>query len=86
MFLYCIYSVTCIFANYFQEACQCYKLAVPYFRTYYNMVKKLLNRANLIKEHNGGIISTTKDRGIEINVKNEGTEVSTITSSASFYL
>ncbi|VDK80748.1 unnamed protein product [Litomosoides sigmodontis] len=63
------------------EACQCYKLAVSYFRTYYNMVKKLLNRANLIKEHNGGIISTAEDRGIEINVKNERTEMSCITSN-----
>ncbi|KAL4003891.1 hypothetical protein ACH3XW_9475 [Acanthocheilonema viteae] len=64
-----------------QEACQCYKLAVSYFRTYYNMVEKLLNRANLVKEHNRNIISATEESGIEINVKNERIEMSSKTSN-----
>uniref|UniRef100_A0A915PPC6 Uncharacterized protein n=1 Tax=Setaria digitata TaxID=48799 RepID=A0A915PPC6_9BILA len=65
-----------------QEACQCYQLAVSYFRTYYNMVEKLLNRANLItKEHNRSIISPTEESGIETDVKNEGTEVSSQASN-----
>ncbi|CAG9530140.1 unnamed protein product [Cercopithifilaria johnstoni] len=64
-----------------QEACQCYKLAVSYFRTYYNMVEKLLNRANLVKEHNRSIISTAGESGIEMNVKNEGAEMSSKTSN-----
>ncbi|MCP9257159.1 hypothetical protein DINM_000380 [Dirofilaria immitis] len=65
-----------------EEACQCYQLAISYFRTYYNMVEKLLNRANLVaKEHNRGIISAVEESGIETNVKDEGPEVSTQTSN-----
>uniref|UniRef100_A0A0R3RXZ1 HTH psq-type domain-containing protein n=1 Tax=Elaeophora elaphi TaxID=1147741 RepID=A0A0R3RXZ1_9BILA len=63
-----------------QEACQRYKLAVSYFRTYYNMVEKLLNRANLIREHRS-IISAAEENGMKINVKNEGVEVSSVTSN-----
>lgn len=50
------------------------------------MVEKLLNRANLVKEHNRNIISTAKEIGIEIDVKNEGAEISSQTSSVSLYL
>ncbi|EFO27668.2 hypothetical protein LOAG_00821 [Loa loa] len=64
-----------------QEACRYYKLAVSYFRTYYNMVEKLLNRANLIKENNRSIISAEEESGIETEVKNEGAEVSSQTSN-----
>lgn len=61
--------------EYFQEACQRYKLAVSYFRTYYNMVEKLLNRANLVKERNLSIISSTEKSKIETEVKNEKAEM-----------
>ncbi|VDM20398.1 unnamed protein product [Wuchereria bancrofti] len=64
-----------------QEACQCYKLAVSYFRTYYNMVEKLLNRASLVKEHKRNMILAAEENGVEIEVKNEGTEVSNQTSN-----
>ncbi|KAK6102444.1 hypothetical protein QQG55_8485 [Brugia pahangi] len=64
-----------------QEACQCYKLAVSYFRTYYNMVEKLLNRANLVKQHKRNMILAAEKNGVEIEVKNEGTEVSNQTSN-----
>uniref|UniRef100_A0A1I8ECC6 Uncharacterized protein n=1 Tax=Wuchereria bancrofti TaxID=6293 RepID=A0A1I8ECC6_WUCBA len=57
------------------EACQCYKLAVSYFRTYYNMVEKLLNRASLVKEHKRNMILAAEENGVEIEVKNEGTEM-----------
>ncbi|VDN06833.1 unnamed protein product [Thelazia callipaeda] len=61
-----------------EEACRHYQLAVSYFRTYYTMVEKLLNRINIIKEDpekTSGRKTTSirNESGIK-KLKNEETE------------
>lgn len=58
-----------------QEACQCYKLAVPYFQTYYKMVEKVLNRASSVaKGHDPARNMAKEQNGTKIFAKNAPAE------------